>query len=309
MPADTLLQFEGLGAIDGQFNFAAGTLAFRQYRVADLKVRATLDHGALHVSRLACRAWGGTIEASGSADARGRRVAVKLAVNDVDVNALLETVVGKGLIEGTGRAVADVDSSGASVGALRKHLAGSVAVKVRSGAIKGIDLERTMRQVKLAVSRKQVPVIETGAKAKTHFEELTASARIAGGVAHSEDLDARTPLLRIGGAGRFDIGQGRIDYTARATVLASAAGQDGAELAALRGLTVPVVLSGPFDAIDWKIQWSDLAAAAVESRLKERIAKELGIEPVRAPPAVSGAASTPVRPEDKLLQQLKRLFK
>ena len=76
------------------------------------------------------------------------------------------------------------------------------------------------------------------------------------GVAQSDDLDVKSPFLRIGGAGCFDIGRGRIDYTARVTVIDSALGQGGAGLDALRGVTVPVALSGPFDAIDWQIQWS-----------------------------------------------------
>jgi AsmA protein len=80
-------------------------------------------------------------------------------------------------------------------------------------------------------------------------------------VAHSDDLDVKSPLLRIGGAGRFDIGRGTIDYTARATVVAVPPGLDTGDLAALRGVTVPVRLTGPFEAIDWKIEWSSVAAA------------------------------------------------
>ena len=51
----------------------ARALAFRQYKVADAKVAATLDNGTLRVSRLAGCAWGGNFEASGSADASGCR--------------------------------------------------------------------------------------------------------------------------------------------------------------------------------------------------------------------------------------------
>ena len=30
------------------------------------------------------------------------------------------------------------------------------------------------------------------------------------------------------------------------------------------------------DAIDWKIQWSDVAAAAVEKKVKEKVEQKLG---------------------------------
>ncbi len=307
--ADTPVQFEALSALDGQFTFAAGMLAFRHYRAADVELSAVLDQGALQVPRLVGRAWGGRVEASGSADAHSRRVAVRLAASGVDVDAVLKDLTGKDLLAGTGRVVADVHSSGDSFGALRKHLAGSVALQVRNGAIKGADLTRALRQAQAAWALRQDAISKASAAERTDFSELSASARIADGVAHSDDLDVKSPFLRIGGAGRFDIGRGRVDYTARATLVAAAAGRDGAELpAALRGAVVPVVLSGPFDAIDWKIQWSGVAAAALESQLKEKIAERLGAR-LGTAPAPARAASTPATPEDRLRERLKGLFR
>ena len=276
-PANTPVQLDGLNAVNGQFSVSAGALALRQYRVAEVKLDATLDKGLLRITRLAGRAWGGSVEGSGSADARGNRVALKLAANEVNVNAMLKDVAAKDLLEGTGRVVADLNSSGANIGELRSHLAGSAAVQLRNGAVKGVNLARALRQAKAALTLKQDSVSKASAAEKTDFSELSASARIASGVAQSDDLDLKSPFLRIGGAGRFDIGRGLVDYTARATVIGSAAGQDGAELAALRGVTVPVQLSGPFEAIDWKIQWSAVAAAAVENKLKDKLAEKLGV--------------------------------
>jgi AsmA protein len=85
----------------------------------------------------------------------------------------------------------------------------------------------------------------------------------------------------------------------------SATGQDGAELAALRGVTVPVQLSGPFDAIDWRVQWSDVAAAAVENKLQEKLAEKLGLFGKPDEPAASAPAQ---KPEDKLKDRLRGLL-
>ena len=313
-PAQTAVPLDGLRAVNGQFNFSANALAFRQYKVADAKIDATLDNGTLRIARLTGRAWGGSIDGSGSADARSQRVAVKLAANGVNVNALLKDVAGKDLLEGSGRVSADVTTSGASLGALRSNLAGTAALQLRDGAIKGINLARTMRQAKAALSMKQDAVTKARETEKTDFSELSATARIANGVAVSDDLDVKSPFLRLGGAGRFDIGRGTIDYTARATVVAAAAGQDAGELAALRGVTVPVRLTGPFEAIDWKIEWSGVAAAAVEAKVKEKLAAQLGGKlgaKLGLTPAPAGAASSPgmATPKDQLKEKLKGLFK
>jgi AsmA protein len=167
-----------------------------------------------------------------------------------------------------------------------------------------------LRQAKAAVSMKHDEVTRASRSEKTDFSELTASARIEDGVARSDDLDLKSPYLRVGGSGRFDIGAGRIDYTARATVAQTATGQDGADLAALRGVTVPVQLSGPFESIDWKVQWSAVVASAVENRLKDKIAEKLGL-PRTAEPAASGTPAAPEaakRPEDRLKEQLRGLL-
>jgi AsmA protein len=314
-PADTPVDLSGLKAVNGRFGFSAGHLAFRQYKLADAKRDATLDGGTLRIVRLAGGAWGGSIDASGSAQAAApQRVAIKLAASGVNVNALLKDVAGKDLLEGTGRISADLATSGNSVGALRSGLAGSAALQLRDGAVKGINLARSLRQAKAALAGKQDALAKAQATEKTDFSELNATARIADGVATSDDLDVKSPFLRIGGAGKFDIGRGRIDYTARTTVVGAPGGQDGAELAALKGVTVPVQLSGPFDAIDWKIRWSGVAAAAVENKLKEKLAEKLGAK-LGAPAPHKAAASTPASAaspkdaaKDKLKEKLKGLL-
>jgi AsmA protein len=309
-PADTPVQLDGLRAVNGQFGFSANSLAFRQYKVADAKIDATLDAGTLRISRLSGRAWGGSVDGSGSADAQSKRIAIKLAATGVNVNALLKDVAGKDLLEGTGRVTADLTSGGASLGALRSNLAGTTALQLRDGAVKGINLARSMRQAKAALTMKQDAVSQARETEKTDFSELSASARIANGVAQSDDLDVKSPFLRIGGAGRFDIGRGRIDYTARATVVQAAEGQGAGELAALRGVTVPVLLSGPFEAIDWKIQWSGVAAAAVENKLKEKLAEKLGAKlGGAAPPEGAASAAPATKPREILKDKLKGLFK
>ncbi|MBT9490124.1 MAG: AsmA family protein [Rubrivivax sp.] len=279
-PADTPINLEGLRAVNGTVALSAGALSFRQYRINDARLDAQLDGGVLRVNRLSGRAWGGQIDGRGSADAQGSRVALALTASDVDIQALLRDVAGKDLLEGRGRVSATLQGQGQTLGALRSSLAGQAALQLRDGAVKGVNLAKSFRQAKAALSMKQDAVTRAQVAEKTDFSELTATARMADGVATSDDLDLKSPFLRVGGAGRFDIGRGLVDYTARATVVAVPAGQDTAGLAAMKGVTVPVRLSGPFDAIAWKIQWSDVASAAlkdkVQDKAKEKLNQKLG---------------------------------
>lgn len=307
--ADTPIDLATLRALDGKFSLRATRFALRQYRVDDAKIDATLAGGLLRIATLAGKAWNGSIDASGFADANGQRVGVKLGGSGVDVHALLKDVAAFDRLEGTGRVNADVQSAGHSIGELKRGLSGTAALQLRDGAIKGINLAKALRQAKAALSLKQDAAQRASQTEKTDFSELSASFRIAQGVAHNNDLELKSPFLRLGGEGAIDIGRSRIDYLARATVIAAPKGQDAGDMALLKGLTVPVKLSGPFEAVDWSIQWSAVAAGALKNEVQERLGealnKRLGI------PAPAGSASSPApakRPEDLLKDRLKGLL-
>ena len=128
-----------------------------------------------------------------------------------------------------------------------------------------------MRQWKSALSLDREAVQRASAEEKTDFSEISASFAIADGVARNKDLVAKSPFLRVGGEGAVDIGRGRVDYLARATVTGTPEGQGGAELAALKGVSLPVRVFGPFDAVDYKPQWSAVAAELATQRAKGTI--------------------------------------
>jgi AsmA protein len=198
---------------------------------------------------------------------------------------------------------------------MKSRLGGQAAVQLRDGAIKGVNLARALREAKAALTMQQDAVQKARQTEKTDFSELNASFQIADGVARNKDLDVKSPFLRLGGDGAIDIGRSRIDYTARAVVANTSKGQGGDELAALRGLTVPVKLTGPLDAIDWRIQWSAVAVGAAENtvknKLEEKLKKELGLDKRAAPPAAGASepeAPAP-KPRDRLKDKLKDLLK
>ncbi|MFZ2648509.1 MAG: AsmA family protein [Burkholderiaceae bacterium] len=303
---DASVDLSALRSVNGSFTLRAASVAVRQYRVADLVVQASLETGVLRVSTLQGKAWGGALDASVIADARASRVAVKATANAVDVNALLKDVAHTDLLDGKGRVIADLDSAGRSVSEMKSRLKGSASLQVRDGALKGYNLAASLRQAKAALSTRRDAAQRASQAEKTDFTEMSASFQIDSGIARSNDLDMKSPYLRIGGEGSIDVGKDRIDYTARATVTDTSKGQGGSDLAALRGLTIPLKLSGPFDAIDWNVQWSAVALGAMKNQLKGKL--EEGLRP--------GAASAPAsreqlkeKAQDMVKDKLKGLFK
>ena len=116
---------------------------------------------------------------------------------------------------------------------------------------------------------------------RTDFSELKASFQINNGVAHNEDLSAKSPLLRLAGNGDVNVGESAMNYLAKATVVASLEGQGGKELSALKGMTVPVRITGPFAGLKYSLDFNAMASEAVKQKVeqkKEEIKSRLGEE-------------------------------
>lgn len=304
--ADAPVDLSPLRSLQGRFDVHVGQFAYRTYRVADFDFKATLDGGMLRVSQLDGRAWGGALNATAFADARASRVAVKANASGVNINALMKDVMAKDVLEGTGQLKLDVDTAGRSVNELKSRLKGTAALQLKDGAVKGINLAKKIREARATLGMKPSDERQkASAQEKTDFSELTASFTIADGIARNSDLDAKSPFLRLGGDGLLDMGLGRIDYTARATVVGTSKGQGGSDLEALKGVTIPVQLTGPFEAMDYRIQWSAIAAQALKSqvgaKLEDKLKDKLGLS---SPASAASGASTRDQAKDKLKEKL-----
>jgi AsmA protein len=238
--------------------------------VSDIRVQLDAKGGRLNIAPLSANLYDGRIEGALSVDANGNRFAAKQNLAGVRIGPLLNDLADQDVVEGRGNVALDVAAHGATVGALKKSLSGTAKLALADGAIKGIDIGQKLRELKsLLKSGKDVTVAGDAAQ-KTDFSDLSASFRIADGVARNDDLLARSPLLRLTGAGNIDIGNERLDYLLKTSVVATSTGQGGKDLDAVKGLTIPVRLSGPFDKPDWKIELAGLAGEAAKAKVEEK---------------------------------------
>lgn len=244
-------------SVSGKLAIAA--LTVKRAKLENVKAEIKLDGGRLEVSPHSAGLYGGTLAGALSADANGNRIAVKENLQNVALGPLLRDAAQKDVIEGRGNITLDVNATGASVAALKKTLAGSARVDVKDGAIKGVNLADSARNVKSALGAKQT---KPDPSQKTDFSEMSASFKIANGVARNDDLKAASPFLRLGGAGNLDIGNNTIDYLAKATLAATTKGQGGRDAANVTGLTIPVKLTGALDNPQWNVDYSALLGGA-----------------------------------------------
>lgn len=238
---------------------AIGNLTAQRVKLQNVKAEVKLAGGKLEVSPHSANLYGGTVSGALVADANGNRIAVKEILQNVALGPLLRDAAQKDEMEGKGNVSVDVQTAGGTVPALKKALAGAVKVEVKDGAIKGVNLADSARNLKSALGAKQTKPDPTQ---KTDFSEMSASFAIKNGVARNDDLKAASPFLRLGGAGNLDIGNNTIDYLAKATLAATTKGQGGRDAKDLTGITIPVKLTGALDKPDWNIDYTALLAAS-----------------------------------------------
>src|SRR5438874_5402784 len=286
---DTPVDLSFLKGLNANGRLQVGALQMKGLKLANVKAEVHAANGRLDVAPHSANLYEGSMSGALAAQADGR-VAVKETLSGVSVGPLLRDLAQKDTLEGHGTVALDVNAAGKSVNAMKKALAGTARVQLKDGAIKGINLAEVFRRAKTALGSSEAKSQAREAQ-QTDFSEMTASFIIKNGVAHNEDLDMKAPLFRVSGKGDIDIGNATMDYVTNATVVATTTGQGGADLAQLSGLTVPVRLVGPFDALKYHVDYTAAATQFARSkageRLKGALEERLGIA---KPPAGDQAA-------------------
>ncbi|HMH17558.1 MAG TPA: AsmA family protein, partial [Burkholderiales bacterium] len=243
----------------------------------NLAVQAT--GGKIEINPLVASLYEGSLTGDASINANTNRFALKAQLGSVAVGPLLRDALNNDLLEGRGNVALDVQTSGATVGALKKALSGSANLALRDSALKGVNLDELLRKAKSLRGSNSASEVAAGRAERTDFTELGASFVIKNGIAHNDDLSAKSPLLRLAGSGDIDLGADSIDYLLKVSVVASSGGQGGKDLGDLRGITVPVKITGPLDAprfrADLAATVGDAAKEKVEEKLKERVQDRL----------------------------------
>jgi AsmA protein len=272
---DVPVDLSGLKGLRADGKLAVGALQLQGLKLAELKAQLRAADGRADLEPHSAKLYEGTLQGALTLNASGNRVALKETLANVAIGPLVKDLMGRDALEGRGNVTLDATAAGASVNAMKKSLGGTARVALRNGAVKGFNLTEALRKTKAAFGSKSAQQQPSDPSQRTDFSEMTASFVIKNGVARNDDLDVKAPLVRLGGAGDIDIGNSQLNYIAKATVVATSKGQGGADLDHLAGLTVPVKLTGPFDAPNYEIDYRSLATDAVKAKAKEKLQDKL----------------------------------
>jgi len=261
---DAAVDLSGLKGLNAQGQLQVGALQVQGLKLSKLKAQLKAAGGRAEISPHSASLYEGELSGALSLDGTANRIALKETLSNVSVGPLLRDLAHQDRLEGKGNVTLELTAAGATVSTMKRSLAGAAKVRLRDGAIKGIDIAELLRRARAAVGKQSGQAADS--KERTDFSELSATFSIKNGVAHNEDLDLKSPLLRIGGSGDIDIGRSTISYVVKASVVG--------------GLTVPVKLAGPLDAMKYEVDYravaGDLAKTRVGDKVRDRLKGLIG---------------------------------
>jgi len=279
--ADTPIDLSALKKLNASGEAKIGWLKLANVKTENVHVGLKAEGGVATLSPFSANLYQGSMNGLLKVDARSTpSIAFKQEMKGIAIGPLLVDAINNNMLSGKGTLNVDVTTSGNSVNALKKALAGKAAVNLVDGAIKGIDIAGTLREVKSKVNiLKDKSSVGADQTKKTDFSELSASFDIKNGVAHNEDLTMKAPILRLGkgdSRGDIDIGNETINYLAKPTVVKSLKGQGGADLDALAGFAIPVKITGSFSNPKYGMDFASIATALAKSNLLDKVGGEKG---------------------------------
>ena len=274
-PADDSINLSALVGPSVNGTLKVGKLVVRGLKADDVAAAVKLDRGKLDISSLTAGLYGGKLAGALSVDAaQGNQLATKMSLAGISIEPLLMDLAQRNVLSGTGSLALDLKTAGANAYAMKSGLGGTLQVRLRDGAVKGINLTQTLRELKAALKPEaQDETVAADTSKQTAFSEMDADLAFTKGVASVKRLNVVSPLLRVtqGEPATIDFVKSELDLVARARVVNPAADPEGKELIDLKDVTIPVHVRGPFEKPSYTLLWKDAIAGILKRSLENKL--------------------------------------
>lgn len=267
LPVDTLRKLNAKGTLN------IGSLIISNAKLKNVKLGLDAKGGKINLSPAQANLYQGSYNGTVALDATGQQPAINAssALNNVQIAPLLTDLTGKSKIDGTLIGKVNVTAVGADANAIKKTLNGATDLKFTDGAILGVNIAKVIREGKAKLTGQSLSA--TSEVEKTDFSELSATTVIKNGLVSNNDFLMKSPFLRVTGDGTANLVNEQVDYNVQAAVVGSYKGQGGEELEELKGLTIPIKVSGTFANLSYRPDLGGLAKARAEQELEKQKAK------------------------------------
>ncbi|WP_341502069.1 AsmA family protein [Gallaecimonas sp. GXIMD4217] len=245
-------------------------LKINNLKLENIQMKAANNRGQLSLYPLTAKAYQGDIRLELQLDGRKQpaRLQIRPSVQGVQAEPLLKdlSAEGKSLLAGATRLDGELSAQGLLPDSIMASLNGKADFAFTDGAINGINIAHELRKAGALLKGQPVP---EEASRKTDFAELSGSATISDGLVHNPDLKLLSPLLRVSGAGDVNLARQELDYGLTTKLVGTLKGQDGKALEELKGVAIPLRITGGFNDPKVKLDMDALLEGKAKAKLEE----------------------------------------
>lgn len=245
------LPVETLRSLNTSGKLHIGHFVISNIRMNNVNMTLTGKDGLVKLDPITAALYRGTHKGDITINAADRKKSPRLTINtalkDIQIEPLLVDVTGKRKVRGTGDFSAALFAAGDNTDMIKRTLNGQMGFSFRDGALIGFNLGKIMR---MGDQLKENMTLKVSDKEETDFTEITGNPVVKNGVVRLNDLNAKSPALRISGQGVLaNLPKNTLNYTVTARVVATSKGQGGKDITAgkLEGVPLPCHFKGSLD--------------------------------------------------------------
>ena len=310
LPTDTLRNLN----INGKTTLEK--LKISGLNVSDIHADVKAKDGLIRFHPLSAKLYQGQYKGNVQLDVRGDtpKISLNESLQGIEAGPLLKDFMDDDMISGKGSFRIKLTASGTTQESITKTLNGNGNLSFKNGSVKGFNLAQLVRETKARINKQPAP---DKTLTKTDFSALTGSFNIQNGIVSNPDLLVKSPYVRIGGKGKINLPKETIDYRVNAKVVKTEQGQGGAELESIKGLDLPVKISGTFANPKFRLELDKVLKAKAKeapdkekARIKQEAAAKLEAKKKAAREKLEQQKQElKQKTKDKLKKKLKGLFR
>ena len=269
------LPLEVIKTVDARGELKFGKAKFSGLTLTNVSLPLTAAKGTARLTPSASL-YGGHFSGDISVAVSGNsaNMTVQQNLDDVNLAALGQDLLGSQDITGTGDVRLKLATTGQNLGAMRRDLDGDVSFNVTKGSLEGIDLWFELRRARARLDGDTVPERGDAAR-RTTFSSLSATGVVDNGVLTNRDLNATLDFMSVDGNGTVNLLDDKIAFDLAAKMIDGPVLQSDPAMVKYAGKTLPLKVSGTIDAPSVLPDFSTILKQQVTDDAKERVRDRL----------------------------------
>ena len=269
---ETLIPVGLLGQFNAQGDLSINRLQLEGLEVSNIHISVMSQNKIAELSSVTANLSGGTFVASSTLDTSQPVPTIRLTakVDQVQIDQFLSGLEITDQLEGKGNIDLDLITRGNSTEQLGNQLNGELRVVLNDGAVKGIDIQKILLELKDLAGNSGELSADNAPAEKTRFAELSADFSVDNSIFVTQNIDHKAPAFRITGRGKLDLPESSINYRTSISVVDSIEGQGGAALEDLRGVTIPMKIHGPLHSPSYALDVTTLLKSELKRELEKK---------------------------------------